>query len=220
MNDASKAEEHLRVIRSMMERAPVYRAIAGPTALVGGLLSLALSPWILLANPARLKLVGAARFFIVLWLFVLLITLATNALFIWQKAKREGTGLITPGLRLAIRSTLPIILVAGILTFLFWRADETVEALPLLVVIWIISHGLALLATSWFAPRSLTLLGWVFLATGVVFLIWMGPVFSDEPTSGVAMAMGLTFGFYNLFYAALTWPRRTRRWSLPASLRP
>ena len=220
MKHASKAEEHLRVIRSMMERAPVYRAIAGPTTLVGGLLSIVLSTWILLANPARLRLVGAARFFILLWLVVLVATLATNVFFIWQKSKREGGGLVTPGLRLAIRSSLPIVLIAGILTYLFWRADETAEALPLLVVIWIICDGLALLATSGFAPLSLILLGWIFLATGAVFLIWMGPVFSEEPTSGVAMATGLTFGFYHLFYAALTWPRRTRRWSLPASLRP
>src|SRR4051794_33483958 len=144
MNDAGKAEEHLRVIRSMMERAPVYRAIAGRTALVGGLLSIVLSTCVLLANPVRLSQVGAARFFILLWLLVLLATLVTALLFIWQKARREGGPLVTPGLKLAIRSTLPIVLVAGILTFLFWRADETAEALPLLVVIWITSYGLTL----------------------------------------------------------------------------
>ena len=36
MNERLAAEEHLRVIRSLMERATVYRAISAPTALVGG----------------------------------------------------------------------------------------------------------------------------------------------------------------------------------------
>ena len=38
MNERTRAEEHLRVIRSLMERATIYRAISAPTALVGGLL--------------------------------------------------------------------------------------------------------------------------------------------------------------------------------------
>ena len=37
------AEEHLRAIRLLMERATIYRAISAPTALVGGLLSVGLA---------------------------------------------------------------------------------------------------------------------------------------------------------------------------------
>ena len=40
MNDRFRAEEDLRVIRTLMERATVYRAISAPTALVGGVLSI------------------------------------------------------------------------------------------------------------------------------------------------------------------------------------
>jgi len=43
MNERSRGEEHLRVIRSLMERATIYRAISAPTALLGGLLALATS---------------------------------------------------------------------------------------------------------------------------------------------------------------------------------
>ena len=38
MDQRAKAEHDLRVIRSLMERATVYRAISAPTALLGGLL--------------------------------------------------------------------------------------------------------------------------------------------------------------------------------------
>ncbi len=36
----SEAEEHLRVIRSLMERGTIYRAISAPVALAGGLCSI------------------------------------------------------------------------------------------------------------------------------------------------------------------------------------
>ena len=40
MIDRSNAEEDLRIIRTLMERATIYRAISAPTALVGGLLAI------------------------------------------------------------------------------------------------------------------------------------------------------------------------------------
>ena len=40
MTEPAEAREQLRVIRSLMERATIYRSISAPTALIGGLLSL------------------------------------------------------------------------------------------------------------------------------------------------------------------------------------
>ena len=40
MKSPDAAAEHLRTIRSLMERATVYRAISGPGALLGGVLAL------------------------------------------------------------------------------------------------------------------------------------------------------------------------------------
>ena len=37
--DLDPARQQLRVIRSLMERATIYRSLSAPTALVGGLLS-------------------------------------------------------------------------------------------------------------------------------------------------------------------------------------
>ena len=43
MDERQRAEEHLRVIRTLMERATIYRAISAPTALAGGLIALGLT---------------------------------------------------------------------------------------------------------------------------------------------------------------------------------
>ena len=46
MPDHTEAEEHLRVIRTLMERATVYRAISAPTAFFGGSIAIALTAFI------------------------------------------------------------------------------------------------------------------------------------------------------------------------------
>ena len=74
---------------------------------------------------------------------------------------------------------------------------------------WIVFYGLALLSTALFAPRSLALLGWAFLLTGVSV-----PVTGDA-VEGLAsdipnFFMGITFGAYHLIYALSTWPRKER----------
>ena len=67
------AEEHLRAIRLLMERATIYRAISAPTALVGGLLSLVLSAAMLVWQNGDGSRNVDARAFYQAWLLVLLL---------------------------------------------------------------------------------------------------------------------------------------------------
>ena len=88
---------------------------------------------------------------------------------------------------------------------------------------WVLFYGLGLLATMSFAPRSIVVLGWAFLFTGVgafvylmletiapgIHLPLLPEVELQTPTRFYPAAMmGATFGLYHLFYAACTWPRR------------
>jgi hypothetical protein len=93
---------------------------------------------------------------------------------------------------------------------LFWKNNETAESLPILAVTWIICYGVALLATANFAPRSLVILGWLFLLSGIVAVLGL-QWFNHAPTRRACAAMGLTFGLYHLLYAGLTWPTRSRK---------
>lgn len=215
MDDRAHAEEHLRVIRSLMERATIYRAISAPTAVVGSALSLLTGTLLVIGNQRgstsffHLTYPGAARHFIAIWFVVLGATLMANTFFILRKARREGSAFMTPGLRLAIHSAMPVLIVAAVLTSLFWRNDETTEALPILTIIWITCYGLALLSTASFAPSSLRFLGWAFLLTGAMGIILIDPLFNTDPARNAARAMGFTFGLYHLVYGLATWPRKT-----------
>ncbi len=208
------AEEHLHAIRQLMERATIYRAISAPTALVGGLLSLATAAAMLIwQSRDNLRNVDAMQFFLA-WTGVFLVTLAANTLFILRGAQRRGEPMLSASMKLALRSIAPGMFAGGAISAVLTMTTE-VPLLPTLM--WLVFYGLGLLSTMTFAPRSIVLLGWAFLLTGVgAFIYFMNQTLLPEidlptPTRFYPAAiMGATFGMYHLVYAACTWPRRAR----------
>ena len=221
MNERTRAEEHLRVIRSLMERATVYRAISAPTALIGGLLALAscLTIWLLDRSHAAAGASGFdARHFAAIWLTNLAIVLAVNAFFLRQEAVKAGRVLLSPGARLTIRAVAPCLLIPAATTIWFFRNAEPIDE-EIMVAVWIMFYGLCLLATAFFAPRSLIILGWAFLLSGLAFLFWPKSFGSDPRNLAPDLAMGATFGVYHLIYAVAVWSKAAKA-SAPEVLVP
>lgn len=208
MSDQARAEEDLRVIRTLMERATIYRAISAPTALIAAVLSIATAAVIYWNNEGELVFnhVIRDRQFAEIWLSVLAMTLAGNTFFIWREARRTNRPFVSPAMKLALRAILPCILVPAAFTSWFLSTGYLGGVELELVVIWIVSYGLALLSTTLFAPRSLTLLGWAFLLSGLAVPA-ITNVIEGSPVDVPVAAMGITFGFYHLVYAVFTWPR-------------
>ena len=215
MSTEQGAEEHLRAIRLLMERATIYRAISAPTALVGGLLSLALAALMLLWQAGGPGRNVDARGYFVLWSLVFGLSLAANMVFIVRGTRERGESPVSSGMKLAIRSILPGffagVAISGCLTL-------TTNQPLLPTVMWLVFYGLGLLSTMTFAPRSIVILGWAFLFTGVgVFIYLMYQTILpdvDLPTPTrfyPAALMGATFGLYHLIYAASVWARDRRR---------
>jgi hypothetical protein len=210
MDQPSRAEEDLRVIRSLMERATIYRAISAPTALVAGSLSILTAAAAYYNNEVDLIFgrVIRGRQFAKIWIAVLIIALAANTFFVWREARRNGRPFISSGMRLALRAIAPCLLIPAAFTAWFYSTGYLGGAELDLVVVWIVSYGLALLSTALFAPRSLGVLGWAFLLSGLAVpaLTNLIDYFSVEVP---LVAMGTTFGLYHLIYAVCTWPRKT-----------
>jgi hypothetical protein len=207
--ERSKAERDLRIIRSLMERATVYRAISAPAALVAGFLSIFAAAAIYFNDQSRLSINRPVhgRAFAAIWLTVLVIAVATNAFFIWREAKKDGRPFISSGMKLSLRAIAPNLLIPAAVTlwFLFSGYKGAVE--QELVVVWIAFYGLALLSTGLFAPRSLVYLGWAFLLTAFALPALRNAV-GDLPANLPNVAMGITFGLYHLIYAVCAWPRK------------
>ena len=203
-----EAEEHLRVIRSLMEKATVYRAISAPTALIAGLLAIGAAYWgyrVELKNfefpTEEYRLSDDA--FPLIWLCVLALVGATNGWFLFQDARRRGEKFISNGMKMALISLIPSHLTAAVLSVFFQEGPSV------LALIWMVFHGIGLLATSHFSPRSMTLLGWGFLLAGLGTIVAHAVAPSSVPSPHALMA--ITFGGFHLIYAACTWPRRTAK---------
>lgn len=209
MSDRTRAEEHLRVIRSLMERATIYRAISAPTALVGGLLAVGTTAALWYFDRSRP--VGAPRLdgrtFAVIWLVILGVVLAVNTLFVRREARKGKRPLLSSGAKLALRAIAPCLVIPAATTLWFFKEADPIDR-EVLVAVWIAFYGLALLATALFAPRSLAFLGWAFLLSGLVVSFWPKSLGFDPHGMFPNLAMGATFGLYHLVYAACTWSRR------------
>ena len=211
MSDRAAAEENLRVIRNLMERATVYRAISAPSALVAGLLSTLAAGFVYYNNEVNLLLGRTVRprEFAGLWIGVLIVAALGNLFFIRREAKAANRPFVSSGMRLALMAITPNLLIPAAFTLWFFQTGYLGARELDLVAVWVAFYGLALLATSLFAPRSLALLGWAFLISSLSIPLLVNVI--DNLTDDVPdTVMGVTFGLYHLVYAVAAWPRRNR----------
>jgi len=209
MATRNTAEEHLRIIRSLMEKATIYRAISAPTALVGGCAGILAAAFFHFSwRPGDYRQ-AESHLFLGCWLSALAIAAVGNIHFLRADAQRRGEKFVSAGMRAALWALWPSYLVAATITIL---CRNSAEFLP---VWWMLLYGLGLLGTQHFAPRSITLLGWAFLIAGLLAMIgshWAETYVGRE--DGILLAgnllMGLTFGGFHLIYAVCAWSRAPR----------
>jgi hypothetical protein len=204
MPNALEAEEHLRVIRSLMERATHYRALSAQGALVGGLLSIGAGVWMYTRAAGR---PGEECVYCTLavWMIVLALTTIANFTFLLRDERHRGEPFFSPRLRWALRALAPSFLLAGAGT---WAVAET--SLFGLGLFWSGLYAVALLAMSHFAPASIARLGRAFLAATLltVGFAYLLPNFtSPNEAACFEIYMAATFGLFHLAYALFTWPR-------------
>jgi len=201
------AFEHLRIIRTLMERAHIYRAVSAPAALVGGLLALSTAAYGVKANvfSRGMQTVSndfRSREFLLAWLAVLVVSTVVNLLLLMRESGQKGQPLVTEGMRMALRAVVPPMLTGGILgTCLIWF-DEQLE---LAALVWILCYGLALQATVSFAPKSIIHLARAFLISGqALAILWFangGLGMFQRSEAPASLFLGLTFGLFHIIYA-------------------
>src|SRR5882762_7848997 len=103
MTDLDSASQQLRVIRSLMDRATIYRSISAPTALVGGLLSLGGFATAYYAKHHRDHPLTPNEFLVV-WLVILALTGLTNIIFLSRGCVRRGEKFFSAGMKCAFFS--------------------------------------------------------------------------------------------------------------------
>ncbi len=203
MVTANEAEATLITIRSLMERATIYRAVSARTAILAGVLSIALGAWGAIV-PGRDPIFG----FVLPWIIVCIFVSTCNAIVLHKQAWLRSEPFVSPGMKLALRGILPPIIVGIVCTVML-------PPLPFLVTLWMIFYGLALLSTQEFAPDSIRWLGHAFVTmgilTGLLHSIYRGQI---NGTLFASIAMALSFGVLHLVYGIVT--RHTSKQELAA----
>ena len=210
MTTTETALENLRIIRSLMERAHIYRSVSAPAALVGGVMAILAAGWPVfhaLQNNGDAAMSDFA--FLAVWLVILAIASAVNLFLLAREASDRQQPFISEGMRMAVRAIAPPMIVGGAVGL---GLIVYLGSLTLATLIWALCYGLALLAAKNFSPRSLSRLGWAFVITGLLlFFAWASNKdirLLQSDVGPASLVMGLTFGLLHLLYAiAVFWGR-------------
>jgi hypothetical protein len=202
------AVEHLEVIRTLMERAAVYRRALAPTTLLAGGIGTvaALAGWVAgFQSP---------RTFSLYWMFVGVVGIAAALLVMRRQALKDLEPFWSLPARRVAQAMLPplvIGLVAGWAMILLPSPSLGVAWLP---AVWMVLYGCALHAAGFFMPRGIRLFGWGFVLIGSALLLGLSQGGEAAGAASIRRAhvwMGAAFGGLHLaygLYLRLTEPRK------------
>ncbi len=195
----SWAEENLKVIRTLMERATIYRRALAPTTLMTGGLGVAAAV-IAMVFPIR-----SPREFSIYWLTISLIGLIGAYLIVRRQALRESEPFWSPPTRRVTQALLPALLVGLTLgLMLLFRLEAPLIHVWWLPPIWMALYGCALHAAGFFMPRGIKLFGWIFVIGGCFLFLGVNTVAASPnsvpPVKHAHLIMGATFGGLHLAY--------------------
>ena len=221
--ETNQAEENLRVIRTLMERAALYRRRLGPIMLVPGVVGKSLGVGGFLAG------MDLPFTFVCSWLGAAVVTIVACLLVSRFQAKESGEPLFSPSARRVLSAMTPG-LSAGLLLTLPWLGmlrgmpamggfGNGTFILSVLILIWMAFYGTALHGAGLFATRGVRMLGLCFILAAAITLFYLlhlsfngAPPFSLGPvhpgsqlrsgTVDLNLIMAGIFGGFHLISAA------------------
>jgi hypothetical protein len=184
--NSEHAEHTLETIRTLMERSQCYEHISGYSGLVAGSVVLA-GCGVLEADWLPL---GPRGNFALVWGIAFVVALAAHVRLTLARARRRDEPVWSRQARTVYLALLPCFLASLAVTVSLWRVDR----LDLLPALWLMLYGCGVLATSFFAPRSILALGASCFAMGAASLAtgWGHPL----------LTMGVGFGITHVAFGA------------------
>lgn len=195
--NSNSAAENLQVIRTLMERAALYRRALAPIMLFAGSVGLAAGIAALLLGVENLRAFGS------LWLSVAAVTVAGAFLLARRQSSKDQEPFWSPPTRRVAQALMPPLTIGLLISVVAIIAASSHEkANVTLPIAWMLCYGCALHAAGFFAPRGIRLLGWFFILSACgVFCLLLGP---DQQHSAATanIVMGVFFGVVHLVCGA------------------
>ena len=203
--DQDLAREQLGTIRTLMERAAIYRRALAPVMISVGLIGTAAG----LAAPLLIR--DNARSFAFYWLAVGLAGASTAVLLMRRQAFAAGEPFWTPPARRVASALMPALFagtaVVGPLVNIHQEGAMIAVALPPL---WLVLYGCSVHSAGFFMPRGMRLFGWGFVIAGLLSALAAANPHQIEPSIRMAHSvMTATFGGGHLAYGLyLRWTEK------------
>jgi hypothetical protein len=198
--ESNWAAEHLQVIRTLMERAALYRRALAPIMIFNGVVGLAAA-----ALGWGLK-IGSPRGFILFWAGVGVVAVAGSFLLVRRQAIKESEPIWSPPTRRVTQAFLPPLAAGLMIGTVAWVGVGSasgnlgdLSGVIWLPLIWVVLYGCAFHAAGFFMPRGMKIFGWGFVVGGCGLFAagipgWATPL---DYAHGI---MGLFFGGLHLAY--------------------
>jgi hypothetical protein len=211
------AEENLQVIRTIMERAALYRRTLAPMMLATGLIGT------VLACVGLLIPVQSPRGFMLLWLAAATLAVSVSLLIVRRQALVAREPFSTPASRRVIGAMHPPLTAGAFLTLpmLALLGSGGVASheshLIALIACWLGFYGCGLNAAGQYSSRGVRLLGWGFIGAGPLLgILYVGGYLVPELGSRVLWTnphaiMGATFGGFHLLAAGYLYLTESRQ---------
>ncbi len=161
---AKWAEENLNTIRTLMERASVYRRALAPVAITVGVLGMAAA-----GLAEGMGWTGQGHF-AGYWLGVAAVAGIAALLLIRRQALQAEEDFWSSPTRRVAHAMAPLLLAGlGLGILEIYGAPKERDSIRL-IALWMVLYGGALHATGFFMRRGLRLAGWIFVALGSICL--------------------------------------------------
>ncbi len=187
-----EAEEHLRVIRQAMERSTRHSTLSGLSGVTVGLIALAgcvLTQTVIRQSPEPIW----KYLFVGTWSVVLLLSILADFLLTKRQAARVGKPLRSPLGKHLARAAAPGFLAALAISLFYATHPGLIGGY--IYGVWMLCYAVSLLSVGMFSLKEVSVLGWAFLAAGLVTLL-LPPGFLIGPRG----MMALTFGGFHIVY--------------------
>ena len=193
------AEHTLETIRTLMERSQRYEHISGYSGLVAGSVGLVACG---VLDAGRLPF-GPRGNFALVWSVAFVAAFVAHAMLTWARARRRDEPVWSRQARTVYLALSPSFLASLAVSVLMWRLDR----LDLLPALWLMLYGCGVLATSFFAPRSILALGASCFAIGTGCLV----VGCGHPLLTMAAGFGVTHVAFGASVLVAEWREQRDR---------
>jgi hypothetical protein len=181
------ASDHLQTIRTLMERAALYRRALAPLMMTSG--SMGIAAFIV----TRLTSLDSARAFSAFWLSISCVAITLSYVMVRRQALKDSEPFWSPPTRRVTEALLPAFFV-GFAAGVYHLVREASATAWLLAPGWIIVYGCAVHAAGFFMQNRMRFFGWVFVLGGCALLFAAAFVPELRTMQAAHVMMGLFFG--------------------------